>query len=282
MANMTPTTHAVFVPELWSPNAIIARKAKMVMKGLVTTEYDGIISKYGDTVNIPNVTAMTTGDKTVNVDVTFEANTEANTQILINKHKYSAFKLEDITRIQANQNLRELYSAEIGNALAQRTDQDLLLEYANAGHLRGTPGTSISDATILLAQQDLDDDNVPDDGLRSLVIKPSQKRAMLLIEKFVRMDWTGRALGQNPIVTGKFGTIYNFDVYVTTNVFSHGSPTAEHNLFFHKSALTLCTQMDIRIQADYNIRSLAWEVVADVLYGVKTLRADHMVDIQTG
>jgi len=40
-------------------------------------------------------------------------------------------------------------------------------------------------------------------------------------------------------------------------------------------------QADVRIQSDYNIRSLATEVVADVLYGVAEYRDTFAVRILT-
>jgi hypothetical protein len=147
----------------------------------------------------------------------------------------------------------------------------------------------------LTAIQYLDEADAPA-GDRSLVIAPSQSSALLGIDKFVRADAVGYLAKMSPIVTGYlesgsfqpqnvkgyFGQIYGIGIYLSTNVPTTGtSPVSTHNLLFHKDAFIAAIQKGVRIQSDYNIRSLATEVVADVLYGVLELRDTFAVKLLT-
>jgi hypothetical protein len=291
--NITVTTAANFIPEIWSPECRIATEANLVMAKLVNTDFEGEIKEYGDTVHIADISNLTADDKDAGVDVSFETITEGKVDLLINKHKYAAFKLEDIVKVQSRVDLRAKYTEKVGFALAKAIDTDLLGLYSALGQSVGTAATNITDPVILRAIQYLDDADAPA-GQRSLVLTPSQMHALLAIDKFVRADAVGYLAAMSPITTGKlqggdfspnavkgyFGQIYGVSVYVSTNVTTTGtSPISTHNLLFHRDAFLLAKQQDIRTQADYNIRSLATEVVADVLYGVLEFRDEFAVRV---
>jgi hypothetical protein len=234
-------------------------------------------------------------EKLPSTDVSFETITEGKVDLVINKHKYAAFKLEDIVKIQSKVDLRSKYTKKVGYALAKEIDTDLLALYSGLSQSAGSAGTDIADSTILTAIQYLDEADAPA-GDRSLVIAPSQASALLGIDKFVRADAVGYLAKMSPVVTGMleggsfqpqnvkgyFGQIYGVGIYMSSNVPTTGSsPVSTHNLLFHKDAFIAAIQNGIRIQSDYNIRSLATEVVADVLYGVKELRDAFAVRILT-
>lgn len=265
------------------------------MMQLVNRDYEGEIKEYGDTVHITDISNLTVRDKAANTDVSFEAITEGKVSLVINKHKYAAFKLEDIVATQARVDLRSKYTQKVGYGIAKEMDSDLLALYAGLSQTVGSAGVGITDANLLTAIQYLDEADAPA-GDRSLVIGPSQTKSLLGIDKFVRADAVGYLAAMSPIVTGHlakgsfqpsdvkgyFGQIYGVGVYLSTNVPTTGaSPVSTHNLLFHKDAFVAAVQKGIRTQADYNIRSLATEVVADVLYGVLELRDAFAVRLLT-
>jgi hypothetical protein len=293
--NITVTTAANFIPELWSPDCRVATEANLVMAKLVNRQFEGLIKQYGDTVHVGDISNLTVRAKAADTDVSFETITEGKFDLTINKHYYAAFKVEDIVKIQSIVDLRAKYAEKVGYALAKQIDSDLLGLYSDLSQSVGSAGVDITDANLRRAIQYLDDADAPA-GERFLVIKPSQMNALLGIDKFVRADAVGYLAGMSPIVTGKlqggnfnpaevkgfFGVIYGVNVYVSTNVATSGtSPISTHNLLFHRDAFALAMQEEIRTQADYNIRSLATEVVADCLYGVGEFRDTFAVDIIT-
>lgn len=293
--NITVTTAANFIPELWSPDCRIAVEANLVGAKLVNRQFEGIISQFGDTVHVADISNLSATAKAADTDVTFETITEGKFDLTINKHYYAAFKVEDIVKVQSRVDLRAKYAEKAGYALAKQVDTDVLGLYSGLSQSVGSAATDITDANYRRAIQYLDDADVPA-GERSLVIKPSQMNAMLALERFTKADAVGYLANMSPIVTGKlqggdfdpskvkgyFGQAYGVSIYVSTNVPTSGSsPISTHNLLFHRDAFTLAMQEEIRTQAAYNIRSLATEVVADVLYGVGEFRDTFAVEVLT-
>jgi len=292
--NITVTTAANFIPEIWSKDAKIATESNLVMAKLVNRQFEAEM-EMGDTLHIPDISDLTAQTKSAGTDVTFETVTEGKVDVSIDKHYYAAFKLEDIVKVQTDQDLQARYTEKVGYALAKQIDTDLLGLYSGLSQSVGSAGVAITDANILTAIQYLDDADAPS-GERFLVLKPAQMKAILGIDKFVRADAVGYLAAMSPIVTGRlqggnfdptvvkgyFGQIYGVSVYISTNVITSGSsPVSTFNLLFQKDAFLLVSQQDIRFQQDYNIRSLANEVVADTIYGVAEFRDAFAVKVLT-
>jgi hypothetical protein len=294
VGNITVTTAANFIPEIWSKDAKIATEANLVFAKRVNRQFEADMA-IGDTLHIPNLSNLSVRAKSAETDVTFETLTEGKTDVLIDKYYYAAVKIEDIVEVQENQDLRARYTDKIGYALAKQIDTDLGARYADISQTVGSQGTAVSLTNVLRAIQYLDDADVPG-GDRSWVIRPVTMASLFDVNEFTLASDLGDLGLRSPFVTGTLakgteatntvkgylGQILGVEVFVSTNVASSGtSPITYHNLLFHRDAFILVSQRDIRVQSDYNIRSLATEVVGDTIYGVKTWRADFAVDYLT-
>ena len=278
--NITVTTAANFIPEIWSSEVKRAVESNLTMARLVLRDFEGDIKQKGDTVHIVDISNLSVGDKAASTIVSYETITEDKTDISINKHKYAAFKLEDIVAAQSNTNLLTEYSNKVGYALAKQIDTDLLALYVALGQSVGTDNTAITDDVFVSAIGYLDMADAPETD-RSGVFVASEKANFLLQDNFVRYDATGVGGSQSPLIRGQFGELYGVKVYFTTNVTTAGSPAGNHNLMFHKEAFALALQKDIRIQSQYDIDYLSEKVVADVLYGVSEYRDTFGVVVKT-
>jgi hypothetical protein len=98
--NIGTTAANVFRPNVWSSEVLMFVKANLVLLPLVK-HYDAEVSSYGQTVEIPNVSAITANAKSQNTVVTLNYVTETKTTITINQHYESSFLLEDIAAIQS-------------------------------------------------------------------------------------------------------------------------------------------------------------------------------------
>jgi len=269
--NITTTTAANFIPEIWSPLTKDAVESNLTMARLVLRDYEGDIKSKGDTVRVTDISNLSTGDKAASTDVDFETITEDQLSISIDKHKYAAFKLEDIVAVQSSVDLMNKYTGKVGYALAKQVDTDLLGLYTGLSQSVGADGTAISKANFLSAIQYLDLADAPETD-RSGVFNSGDKADFLNVDNFVRYDSHGIGGKQNPTISGQFGELYGVRIYFSTNVTTTGSPAGNHNLVFHKEAFALAMQRDIRIQAQYSLPALADQVVGDVLYGVREFR----------
>jgi len=289
--HQTTTTAANFIPELWSDEVIATYKANLVLGNLVTKiNHSG---KKGDTIHIPTPTRGSANAKAANTQVTLQGDTHGVTNLSIDKHYEYSVVIEDITETQSLSSLRRFYTDDAGYALATQVDNDL---FAQAEALQGgvvggtgaaewetaviggdgttaytgaTPNdTDITDAGIRAMILALDNADVPMDN-RCLVIPPIASNDLLGINRFTEQQFIGDG---NAIKTGKIGSIYGLDVFVSSNCPSVATGGGRVGLMLHKDALALVEQMGVRSQTQYKQEYLGDLFTADTLYGVGELR----------
>lgn len=277
-AYMDATTHAVWIPEVWSKEMIVARESVLILANLVK-RFDSDVARYGDIVHVPSVANLTAGNistSTGALDSTTPTETEIN--ITIDKWKGVVLKILDIAKAQAMPDFMAEYTSKMGYALGVAVEADLALLGASFSQTVGTFNTNtISDAILRDAIQKLDDARVPF-GDRHLVVKPVIKNALLGIDKFVRFDGVAYSKGESPIVKGNMGEIYGVNVHVTPETYKTGNNTS--NMLFHRDALALAIQKDVKIE-QFARTGFVTPIGASSLYGVKELRDDHGVEIRS-
>lgn len=285
---------AVFIPEIWSDEVIASYKQNLVMAPLVTKmSFKG---KKGDTLHIPKPTRGVANAKVSENQVTLQAATENEIQVLIDKHFEYSRLIEDITEVQALASMRKFYTADAGYALAKQVDTDLIRlgRRSNGGNgtiaydkavigsdgstfYTGSNEAALTDAAIRKVIQKLDDADVPMDG-RCLVIPPVAKNTLLGLARFTEQSFTGENGAGNSIRNGRVGNVYGVEVYVTTNC-ETATGDARIALMFHKDAFVLAEQMGVRSQTQYLQQYLASLYTSDTLYGVAELRDEAAVAI---
>ena len=292
--HVTNTTGATFIPELWSDEIIAAYKQNLVMANLVSKmSFKG---KKGDTLHIPKPTRGAAALKAASTQVTLQAATESEVQVLVNKHYEYSRLIEDITETQALSSLRKFYTGDAGYALAKQVDTDLIqlgrgaqggngtVAYdkaviASDGSTLYTGGNeaAITDAGIRKVIQTLDDADVPMDG-RCLVLPPVARNVMMGLARFTEQAFVGETGGGNTIRNGQIGNVYGVMVYVSTNC-ETATGDARIGMMFHKDAFVLAEQLGVRSQTQYKQEYLGTLFTSDMLYGVKELRDEAAVAI---
>ena len=288
---VTKTTAATFIPEIWSDEVVAAYKKHLVAANLFKKmSFKG---KKGDTVNIPSPTRGAASVKAASTAVTLIAATETNIPVLIDKHyEYSRF-IEDIVEVQALSSLRRFYTDDAGYSLAKQIDTDMVqlgrtfnggaATAAYTGGYVGGDGTTayvagsnnqsaLTDAAIRRTIQRLDDNDVPTDG-RFFMIPPSARNTLMGLDRYTAMDFVGEAGNANTIRNGQIGNLYGMPVYVTSNCdTATGTLAPRVALMGHKDAAVLVEQLGIRSQTQYKQDYLSTLYTSDTIYGVKELR----------
>jgi len=276
MANMTVTTAAKFIPKLWSDEVLATYKANLVAANLVRNLNH--VGKKGDTIHIPTPGRNAASAKVKNTAVTLVVDTAVHTDIVINKHFEWSTQIEDIAELQALNSMRRFYTDDAGYALAKNIDGALVTDLDGAAALTGGNAVIASvtnwDASILIALENLNDNNVPLND-RSLVVTPSCMTALMGEERFTEQAFIGNG---NAIKTGKIGMIYGVDVYMSTQV---GTGNTEKAFLFQKDALVLATQQNIRTQTQYVQSQLADLFTADTVYGTKVVRPGSIQELSS-
>ena len=294
--HQTTTTGANFIPELWSDEVIAGYKKNLVLGNVVTKiNHKG---KKGDTIHIPAPVRGSANAKSANTQVTLQGDTHSVVNLSIDKHYEYSVVIEDITEVQALSSLRRFYTDDAGYALATQIDTDLFTQaeslqggtkgantwaaaviggngttaYDQTANTNAGNGSDITDAGIRAMILALDNADVPMDN-RCMVIPPIAANDMLGINRFTEQQYIGDG---NAIKTGKIGSIYGMDVYVSSNcpteTAADASTTYRVGLMLHKDALALVEQMGIRSQTQYKQEYLGDLFTADCLYGVGELR----------
>ena len=301
MANLTPSTGntvtksnaSTFIPELWSDEVLAAYKKSLVLANLV--QKMPMTGKKGDTMHIPKPTRGVANAKTAADTVTIQQTANEELVITINNHFEYSRLIEDITEVQAFDSLRRFYTEDAGYALGLKVDNDLFelgkalgngtgSSWVHSGSFQFNTTTGAAEAYDGLGGaadvgafndngfrdliQKLDDENVPMDN-RCLVIPPSAVNEIRGIDRYNSSDFVdGRSIS-----TGKIGTLYGIDVYVSSN-----APVMETGvkagILMHKDAFVLAEQMAVRSQTQYKQEFLATLYTADTLYGVEVYRPE--------
>ena len=269
-ANVTVTTAANFIPEIWSTEVLEAYVANLVFGALVDRKFEADVKAKGDTIHVPNLAAMTVGSKTAGTAVTWSANTETKVDISIDQDYYVAFRIDNIGEVQSQNNLRQMYTERAGKDLAVQIDDSLAALVDAFSQTVGTLLVDITDDDLIRACQYLNDANAPVAD-RALVISPATLASIQAIDKFVRLDYHNIA-GETAVEQAVMNSpIYGAKVYVSANV--DGTNAAGHdNGMFQKEALALVMQQEPKVFSQFMIEYIADAVVVEAIWGVKEMR----------
>ncbi len=290
--NITVTTAATFIPEIWSDEIIATYKKNLVLANLIKKmSFKG---KKGDSVHIPAPVRGNASVKAASTQVTLVAGTATEVIAIIDQHYEYSRLIEDIVEAQALSSLRNFYTEDAGYALARQVDTSLIQlgrgvqggtgTTAYSGAFSGADGTTpyvagantglgaLTDASIRRSIQRLDDNDVPMDG-RFLMVPPSSRNTLMGIARFTEQAFVGEVGSSNTIRNGEIGNVYGIPVFVTNNAdTTSGSTAARVVLMGHKDFAVFVEQMGVRSQTQYKQEYLGTLFTADTLYGVKELR----------
>jgi hypothetical protein len=278
VAEFTQTTHATWIPEQYADEMIVSYQMNLVMAKVVKHVTHDKKTK-GDIIHMPKVSHVDAVDLPESSDDLVGATppTEGEFTLTINKAKHKTFYIPKFLGEQfVKYEIRSPYTKEIGYALAKVMDTDLFALYSGLSSKYGTTADGlegmISDALILAAMMDLDENDVPDEG-RVMVLAARQKAKLLAIDKFVRAD----AVGPNAakIEKAKFGEIYGMAVYFTNNCPVKAAATApatvddsHAGLMMHPEAFAIAIPQNIEPEYAWIPEKKCFLLSGDCLYGV--------------
>lgn len=276
MATMTPTTGAVFIPEVWAKDVQMARRNKLIMANLVDHQYEDDLV-YGDTVHITSIAEMTADAITPGTALTPVAPTETEQTLVIDQYYGKAIEIQDMLKRQSKYDLRKPYADVIGFALAKAIDGSLLAQWNNvtASH-KQTAVANLTFNGIVDAHGLLDEDNVPQED-RYMVVNWAGLADLRKLDEFKSYNETGE-VGLVEKKMGIVGSIYGAPVFLTNAVVNTGG--SYKFLLFHKSAFAIAVQQQPEMESDRDILKKADLLSGSCLWGVKTVRSDHAVVLQ--
>lgn len=271
--NITTTTAAKLIAEKWTRKIEKPFFKSLYFKGLVTDRSE-LFADGGKIGHIPFMSIYDARDKVAGTAITYDANTETEITLTINKHKYLGFLIEDIAKVQASYPLQSAYRDAQTEAVARAMDTDLASLHASAGtNISG--GATADDVDMLSVVLALDLADVPQSDRAGVVI-PKVMGDFRAINKYVAYDQTG---DKGLATSGKtaISNVYGFDLYQTNNV---AVDTVSHNMFFHKSAISLAIQLKPTYKMEDSVDFIGVKSVLHTIYGFTVERSAALVDLE--
>ena len=268
MAEVTTTTGANFIPELWRDAIMDFAERKFQLRNQCM-DFSSLMSEGGDILHIPKVTEETAANLSSGSAVTYGANTDGKVDLTVDQHAVEAKRIGDHVKIQESADLFGAYAKSMGYAIAKYIENYIavsVIQSATANDV--TLGTDNTVTTALLRsglQKLLDAGHDYADGETYLYCSPPSYMSALSLQDFY--DASRRGDGQNPNVSGAVGEIYGMPTFVSTDWDDDGGTGDETMSIFKKEAVYLAMQLEPRVQSAYDIDYLSTSVVVDCLFG---------------
>ena len=265
--NVTITTAANFIPEMWRDAILDYAERKFQMRNQVL-DFSSMLSSGGDILNIPKVTEETAAAKSANTAVTYTNNTDGVIQLAVDQHHYEAKRIEDIVRVQESADLFNAYAQSMGYALAKKVENYLALLVQGATGNDVSLSTDNTFTTALIRsglQKLLDAGHDYTDGEHYFYCSPAAYMSLLSLGDFTEAQKRGDA--ENPLASGRIINAYGLEVYASTDWDDDAGSGDETATIFNKNSVYFAQQLAPRVQSSYDIDHLATSVVADVLFG---------------
>ena len=207
---------ANFVPEIFSKKLQAKFYASSVLPMVSNTDYEGEISGQGDKVIIRTVPNVTVADYTGTIS--YQDVTTSNIELLIDKAKSYAFKVDDILRAQSDIAYWTEASKDASESMRIAVETDFLANVVTGATSTVDDGavtaSTILDA-VLEAARRMDELNIPDSD--RFIVLPPWAIEMLKKSDLKLAYLTGDST--SPIRNGVVGNIDRFKV-MSSNLLS--------------------------------------------------------------
>lgn len=217
---------AAAIPEMWAAAFYPTLVEKLPFAGSVATDYQGVISQLGDTVNITSWPQFDEAEEILeNQAVAADAVTASNIQLLINKQLAKDFIITRKTELQSLEIMSALRDLALHSILKkmQKIIIAAIVPSTSPDHTIGySSGTTLQLVDILAAKELLDNADVEEAG-RTMILGAAQYNDLFNIAGIVSTDF-----GQSgSLVSGQVnGLVLGMQVKWTSEVgntayFSH-------------------------------------------------------------
>ena len=265
--NVTTTTAANFIPEMWRDAILDYAERKFQLRNQVL-DFSSMLAGGGDIINIPKVAEEAAAAKSAGTAVTYSAQTDGVRQLAIDQHHYEAKRIEDIVRVQESADLFNAYAKSMGYALAKKVENyiALLMQGATGNDVSLSTDNTFTTALIRSGLQKLlDAGHDYTDGEHYFYCSPAAYMSLLSLGDFTEAQKRGDA--ENPLASGRIINAYGLEVYASTDWDDDGGSGDETATIFNRNSIYFAQQLAPRVQSSYDIDHLATSVVADVLFG---------------
>jgi hypothetical protein len=291
VASGTPSFSGTYTPEIWTGKTLVKFYKTVVLGEIANTDYQGEISKQGDTVHIRTIPDISISDHYINDEIDYETPEPDKVTLYIDKGKRWAIAVDDIQLLQSDIAYVSKWTDDAGQQLGIAIDAAILADiYSdadsdNAGTSAGADSENIdlgasSDAMYLTKENItdwivdigtvLDEQDAPDTD-RFLVLPPW---CCGMIKKSDLKDASLTGDGTSVMRNGIIGMIDTFMIHKSRNIYASGG---EYNVIAgHKSGTTFASQL-VKNESLKNPKSFGDLIRGLQVYGYEVVKPQALV-----
>lgn len=278
MVNEITNTQAdVFIPERWRPGVLKGLYEESVIKNRVLNA-DGDVKGKGDILHIRIAPQVSVNDVGADGSVTNQALTATEAQLTVDQWKEATVDIVDKAMEQADEYLKTALIGGFAPAFAENIDSALF-----ALHSGLTSHTAI-DATAGLTQDLLLDAYLALSEAKVKLNKPESAswffhwKEYKSLKKIAGISDASITKKDGGLLIAKIPDVLGLPVYFTTLV--NEDLGEKKNILIHKEAVACGVQKNFNLEKFARTKK-STVYSADMLYGVKVVRANHGIVIRT-
>ena len=266
------------IPELWSPKMYQELRNDVMFANIFSREYEGVISQFGDTVNVQQIVApvgeIITDDKSQFNSQVMSVNRIA---ITANKRASAAFEFTDLAQLQSMSFQADAQEALL-YAIRLKLENDIIAALVPADGTGGTPDHQIAPASASdLASADLGSIRT----LLSTAKVPVSNRKLLLAPSYYGDLLSKTQVTSSDFVAGNSAQQGVVSQFMGFEIMEHNLLAADVGYAVHPSALLLVMQQEIRVKISdlHSQNKYGYLLSADMVYGFALADNTRMVKI---
>ena len=273
MANVTTTTAAAILPEIWEAEVEFAAHNHRGFSGrIMEFQFTGP----GDVLHIPKIGAISAA--AFSGTVSYTANTETSVDITPDV-SYAAVQIDRKADVRSVTSLGNVYQVELGQSLAQYEDEQIAGLYAGLSHSVGG-SSDFSEANYLLAIRNLIQygQNKVMMGMTPIwgVFHPVQWDHVLIVSNINSALVRGEMNG--PTKTGSIDLAYGVNISFSSSV---QVSTTARNMIYTSRAFAIARKQTPTIDVEFDADTLSTKIVASQDFGVAEMNDQLGVEYQT-
>ncbi|MGH8359322.1 MAG: phage capsid protein [Pseudomonas sp.] len=264
MAVITPTTAALDIDQMWTPELNRAIHFDLVLMNLLDDRSSQL--PHGNILYMPTSHTQTAQTKTPGTDVTPEAITETRQTFTVATYQVVAQQLEDISAIQSKYDLRAEITYAGSYALSRAQDVNAAVAIAvQSTQSVGTLGSELTLDNLIRARQYLKDSAAPGPFLGA--VSPATYGGFLKLDALTNTDYTGDSTG-SALADAHIGRILN-TTYYESQLLSGTAPNSTGQVWSKAHFFKIIQQAPMT-HTWYSPFALAWAVSMSQIYDAFT------------
>lgn len=298
----------IYPPEIWAVESLMVLRDNLLMAALVHRDFEDEVATHGDTVRTRKPTKLTvqdfaqqSGTNASLANLTVENLNAREITVVLDRHKYTSFIVEDRDEATSVKDLREEFIIPAIDPISQAVDDDVMDEYQNGTDVEGNPVVLVAAGTLGAGNAMDENDIIEADRALNDTQCPRSPRVMVLGTQH-NADVIGRPLFHQANTSGStaalreanLGRAFGFETFMSQNVpTGNNTDNAGQNqsYAFHRNVLALVTrplpgipaglgatssvqtidQIGVRVTNSYEHQAKGVVVSFDVLYGLQLL-----------